>query len=76
MFPVRCFTCGKVTGKYEQKYNEKIKEGLKKAEILDSLGMSRYCCRRIFLTYVNVVDQLLQYPDPPKDDPEQNICED
>lgn len=76
MFPVRCFTCGKITGKYEHKYNEKVKEGQNKAEILDELGMMRYCCRRMFLTYVNIVDKLLQYPEPIKNSSDENSPED
>jgi hypothetical protein len=28
---------------------------------LDSLGLKRYCCRRMLLTHVDLIDQLLQY---------------
>ncbi len=28
---------------------------------LDDLKMKRYCCRRMFLTHVDLIDQLLEY---------------
>ena len=62
-FPVRCFTCGKVIGGYEQKYENALAEGSNPKEILDKLGIQRYCCRRMFLGHVNLIDQLLLYSD-------------
>ena len=62
IIPVRCFTCGKVTGnKYEQ-YMNLIQNGKTEAEALDIIGMRRYCCRRMILGHVEIIDQLLQYP--------------
>lgn len=29
--------------------------------VLDQLGLKRYCCRRMLLTHVNLIDQLLNY---------------
>lgn len=29
--------------------------------ILDDMNMKRYCCRRMFLTHVDLIDQLLEY---------------
>lgn len=61
-FPVRCFNCNKVIGKYEQKYNNLIDSGLSQKETLDRLGMNRYCCRRMFLGHINIIDGLLLFP--------------
>jgi hypothetical protein len=30
-------------------------------DILDTLKLKRYCCRRMFLTHVDLIDQLLEY---------------
>ncbi len=49
--PIRCFTCGKVIGDLFERYEEIAKEKGSK-EALDELGITRYCCRRMFLTYV------------------------
>ncbi len=30
-------------------------------QAMDSLGLKRYCCRRMVLTHVNLIDKLLAY---------------
>ena len=59
-FPIRCFTCGKVIGHLYEEYLEKSKTE-DKAKVLDELGVKRYCCRRMFVTYVNLVDEVIDY---------------
>lgn len=61
-FPVRCFTCNKIIGRFEEKYNDLIDSGSSQKDALDTIGMSRYCCRRMFLGHVNIIDQLLLIP--------------
>ena len=59
-FPVRCFTCGSVLGHlYEQYKGAKDK---KPDVVLDELGVERYCCRRMFLSHVDIVSSILRYP--------------
>lgn len=31
------------------------------SEALDSLGIKRYCCRRMFLSHVEVIDGFLEF---------------
>lgn len=60
-FPVRCFTCGKVIGDLYEDYKQNCKD--KKAEeVLDSLGVDRYCCRRMFVSHVDVIGTISRYP--------------
>ena len=33
----------------------------KPADIMNDLGLKRYCCRRMILTHVNLIDKLLAY---------------
>lgn len=61
LFPVRCFTCSKVIADKWDEYNKKIQMGKSKKEILDEMGMERYCCRRMFLSHVETIDELLLY---------------
>lgn len=61
LFPVRCFTCGKVVAEWYDKYAEKVKAGESPAKVLDELGMDRYCCRRMFLGYVDVADDVIKH---------------
>ncbi len=60
-FPVRCFTCGTVIGHLYEQYKEDV-QSKKTDEVLDSLGVSRYCCRRMFLSHVDIVPSILKYP--------------
>jgi DNA-directed RNA polymerase I, II, and III subunit RPABC5 len=61
IIPVRCFTCGKVTGNKWQSYQTLLKQGISEKEALDQLGLKRYCCRRMLLTHVELIDKLLLY---------------
>ncbi len=60
-FPVRCFTCGAVVGDKWETYEEQVKNGKKNAAVLDTLGVERYCCRRMFLSHVEVMDKVVKY---------------
>lgn len=60
-FPVRCFTCGAVVGHLYEQYKSGLKD--KTAEVvLDELGVDRYCCRRMFISHVDIVPNVLRYP--------------
>jgi len=60
-FPVRCFTCGSVIGHKFEEYKTEIKE--KNPDVvLDELGFDRYCCRRMFLSHVDLLQHVLRYP--------------
>jgi DNA-directed RNA polymerase subunit N len=61
MIPVRCFTCGKVIGGLWEEYKERIDAGEDPGEVLDDLGVERYCCRRMFLTHLEIVDKFVPY---------------
>ncbi len=61
MIPIRCFTCGNVIGDKYRKFMEYIKAGMDPKEALDKLGLKRYCCRRMILTHVDIIDQFILY---------------
>ena len=63
IIPVRCFTCGKVTGNKWEPYQEMLATGLAPCEALDKLGLTKYCCRRMLLTHVDLIDKFLEYND-------------
>jgi len=60
IIPVRCFTCGKVVGNKWEKYLE-LKEEYDEKIALDKLNLNRYCCRRMILTHVELIDKILNY---------------
>lgn len=61
MFPVRCFTCGKVIGHLWEDYQKRVSSGEDPRQVLDSLDITRICCRRMFISHVDYMDELLSY---------------
>lgn len=61
IIPVRCFTCGKVIGNKWDSYLSLCHNGYPEREALDELGLKRYCCRRMVLTHVDLIQKLLNY---------------
>ncbi len=62
LIPVRCYSCGKVTGNKWERYQYMInEEGKSSGEALDILGLKRYCCRRVLLSHIDLIDKLLEY---------------
>ncbi len=60
-FPVRCFTCGAVIGDLYEKYAAGLEANTPAAEVLDGLGVNRYCCRRMFLGHVEGMEAIKKY---------------
>jgi DNA-directed RNA polymerase subunit N len=61
LVPVRCFTCGKLIADKYSDYQTRIKTGEDPKIVLDNLGMERYCCRRMLLTTVETVQQIIPF---------------
>ena len=51
MIPVRCFSCGKVIGGDWEIYKTRIGAGDDPAQVLTELGITRACCRRMFVSH-------------------------
>lgn len=71
IIPMCCFTCGKsISGKWNRylaesnrinydktlSANEKIK---RQEKLLISLGLKRYCCRRMLITNVDMTEKII-----------------
>ena len=61
IIPIRCFTCGKVVANKWQIFQNKQKEGIPIEQIFKDLGKKRYCCRRMLLSHIDIVDKMLEY---------------
>lgn len=61
IIPVRCFSCGKVIGSAYEEYKKRTGDGEKPETVLDSLGIKRYCCRRIIISHVDLIDEIAPY---------------
>jgi DNA-directed RNA polymerase subunit N len=62
MMPVRCFSCGAVLADKWESYDNRVnKESEQPDKVLDDLGVKRYCCRRMFVSNVELIDEFIQF---------------
>jgi DNA-directed RNA polymerase subunit N len=61
MKPIRCITCGKLLGDKYDEFEQRVKKGESPASVLDELGVKRYCCRRMLLTSVDLMDEVMKF---------------
>lgn len=61
LIPVRCFTCGNLVADKNTEYSNRVKAGEDPAKVLDSLNVRRYCCRRMFISSVETIYQIIPY---------------
>ncbi|HVL49466.1 MAG TPA: DNA-directed RNA polymerase subunit N [Candidatus Thermoplasmatota archaeon] len=61
MIPVRCFSCGKVIGSAYEAFKERVARGEEPKRVMDDLGVSRYCCRRMIVSQSDIVDDAAPY---------------
>lgn len=61
IIPVRCFTCGKLIADKWEPYVKMKREGKPTKEIWTELGIERFCCKRMMVSHVNLIDDLLAF---------------
>ncbi|MFA5364648.1 MAG: DNA-directed RNA polymerase subunit N [Candidatus Bathyarchaeia archaeon] len=61
IIPVRCFTCGKLISDKWEEFVQRVEAGEDSKKVLDSLGITRYCCRRMILSHVEISDKILRF---------------
>lgn len=61
IIPVRCFTCGRTVGGEWEPFRERVAKGEAARKVLDSLGLERYCCRRMLMSHVELVKEAAHY---------------
>jgi DNA-directed RNA polymerase subunit N len=62
MMPVRCFSCGAVVADKWEEYDKKVNQEHEQADkVLDGLAVKRYCCRRMFISNVELIDEFIQF---------------
>ena len=60
-FPIRCFSCNKIIGNKWDNYNSHLESGKSSIDAFAAIGIKRYCCKRMFLGHVEIMDKLLLY---------------
>ncbi len=61
LIPIRCFTCGALIADKYQKYQQRVNNGEEPESVMNDLNIKRYCCRRMFLSTVETIYQILPY---------------
>lgn len=61
LVPVRCFTCGSLIADKFSQYQKDVQDGADPGKTLDSLDIRRYCCRRMLLTSVETIHQVVPF---------------
>jgi len=61
LIPIRCFTCGALIADRYEKFKSKVERGESPRKVLDELGIKRYCCRRMLISAVEPIDEMLVY---------------
>ena len=69
------FTCGKLIADKWEEFERRVKSGEDPKKVLDDLGLKRYCCRRMLLSHVELIDEILNFSLPPTREEEEEEVE-
>lgn len=61
IIPIRCFSCGKPLAGLWEKYKERVAGGEEPKKVLDSLGVTRYCCRAMLMTHKDILKDVAKF---------------
>ena len=61
LIPVRCWSCGKVIAHIYEQYKQAVSDGGDPQKTLDDIGLERYCCRRMFVGHVDLIDEIAPF---------------
>ena len=61
IIPVRCFSCGAVIADKYEEFKKRVEKGEDPKEVLDSLNVKRYCCRRMLLSHREFIDEIIKF---------------
>jgi DNA-directed RNA polymerase subunit N len=62
MIPVRCFSCGQVVADKWEEFNKRVNVDKEDSDkVLNELNVKRYCCRRMLVGNVDLIDDIINY---------------
>jgi len=61
IIPIRCFGCGKPIGHLWEDFSKRVKDGEDKKTVLNDLKIERYCCRSVFVSHVDLIDEIAKF---------------
>lgn len=64
IIPIRCFTCGALIADKWEEFYKRVSSGEDPGKVLDSLGVKRYCCRRMLLSHIDLIRDVIHFTRP------------
>ena len=61
LIPVRCWSCGKVIAHVYEQYKQAVSDGEDPQKALYDVGLERYCCRRMLVGHVDLIDDIAPF---------------
>lgn len=61
IIPIRCLSCGKPIAHLYEDYKKRVAEGENAKEVMDDLGMERFCCRAQFMGHVDLLEEIARF---------------
>ncbi|MAQ04248.1 MAG: DNA-directed RNA polymerase subunit N [Euryarchaeota archaeon] len=61
LIPVRCWSCGKVVAHLYEQFKQRVAEGEDAGEVLNDLGLEKYCCRRMYVGHIELIDEVAPF---------------
>jgi DNA-directed RNA polymerase subunit N len=58
LIPVRCWSCGKVVAHLYDQFKKAVDTGEDPSKVLDDIGLERYCCRRMYVGHIELIDEV------------------
>ncbi|NHI91710.1 MAG: DNA-directed RNA polymerase subunit N [Candidatus Lokiarchaeota archaeon] len=58
IIPIRCFTCGRLVADKWEEFQERTKKGEEPKKVLDDLKLNRFCCRRMLITHIELIENI------------------
>ena len=61
IIPIRCFSCGFPVSAFYEEFKKRAAKNKDAGKAMDELGIKRYCCRRMLLSQVDVIDEIAPF---------------
>ncbi len=58
IIPMRCFSCSKPISHLWEDFKQRVADGEQPKEVMNDLGLERYCCRAQFMGHVDLLEEI------------------
>ena len=62
LIPIRCISCNNIISNKWNTFKKHLNSGMTEDNAFEKVNLHRYCCKRMFLGHVDIIDKLLLYP--------------